>query len=65
MIELTSVATWLDPEEGVLYPHDRNGNPNVHAPTLYEEAGSAWYSKLSANDFLILTEELCLQLKRR
>ena len=50
--ELKSVGSWLDLDNGVVYPSYANGSVDLDCPTSlkYDVLSEEWYSKLSDLD---------------
>ena len=56
--ELKSVGSWLDLDNGVVYPSCANGSVDLGCPTSLkdDEVSEYWYSKLSNSDHEVINE---------
>jgi hypothetical protein len=56
--ELKSVGSWIDLDNGVVYPSYANGSVDLECPTSlkYDVLSEEWYSKLSNSDHEVINE---------
>jgi len=54
MIELESVGSVIDPQEGIVYPLFENGAIDLGNGVELEEVSDEWFDSLSENDMNLL-----------
>ena len=54
MIELKSVGSVIDPQEGIVYPIFKNGAIDLGMGVELEEVSDEWFDSLSENDMNLL-----------
>ena len=54
MIELESVGSVIDPQDGMVYPLFENGAIDLGMGVELEEASDEWFDSLSENDMNLL-----------
>ena len=55
--ELKSVGSWIDLDNGVVYPSYANGSVDLDCPTdLYCEGSEEWWNSLSNSDHEVINE---------
>ena len=54
MIELESVGSVIDPQEGIVYPLFENGAIDLDNGVELEEVSDEWFDSLSENDMNLL-----------
>ena len=54
MIELESVGSVIDPQDGIVYPLFENGAIDLGNGVELEEASDEWFDGLSENDLNLL-----------
>ena len=54
MIELESVGSVIDPQNGIVYPQLTNGMPDMECGVELEEVSDEWFDALSEDDLNLL-----------